>query len=80
MELSDSLRGAKDPLGPVSRHLGRLAVVAAAEEIIELCDEQLVRAAQVVPHGHAQGQVAVVESVLNTGGVKRRKHSQLKSM
>ena len=64
LELGDCLGSPEDPLGGVSSHLGGLAVCAAPKQLIEFCDKQLVRTAEVVPDGHAERQVAVIESLL----------------
>ena len=64
LELGNSLRSSENSLRGVCCHLGRLAVRAAPEQLIELCDEELVRAPEIVADGHAERQVAVVECVL----------------
>ena len=64
LKLGDGLGSSEDPLGSVGSHLGGLAVCATPEELIELCDEQLISAAQVVADSHAERQVAVVECLL----------------
>ena len=64
LELGDGLGSPEDPLGGVGSNLGGLAVGPAPEQLVELCDKQLVRTAEVVPDGHAEREVAVVESLL----------------
>ena len=48
LELGDGLGSSEDPLGSVGSHIGGLAAGAAPEQLIELCDEQLVSPAEVV--------------------------------
>ena len=67
LELGDGLRGSQDSLGSIGCHLGGLTVGSSAKQLVELCDEQLVGPAQVVPDRHPQGQVGVVEGVLDVG-------------
>ena len=64
LELSDGLWRPQDPLRSVGGHLGSLTVGSPPEQLIELCDEELVRAPEIVADGHAERQVAVVECVL----------------
>ena len=67
LELGDGLRCPQDSLGSVSCHLGGLTVGSPPEQLVELCDEELVGPAQIVPDRHPEGQVGVVEGVLDVG-------------
>ena len=67
LELGDGLRCPQDPLGSVGGHLGSLTVGSPPEQLIELCDEQLICPAQIVPDRHPEGEVGIVESVLDVG-------------
>ena len=67
LELGDGLRGSQDSLGRVSCHLGCLAVGSPTKELVELGHKQLVSSPQVVPHRHPEGQIGVVEGVLDVG-------------
>ena len=67
LELGDGLRSPQDPLGSVGSHLGCLTVGSSTEQLVKLCDEQLVSSTEVVPDGHPEGEVGVVEGVLYVG-------------
>ena len=64
LELGNGLRCSQDTLGSVGGSLGCLAVVPSAKELIEPGDKELVCATKIVPHGHPQRQLTVVQGVL----------------
>ena len=50
-------------LGRTSGHLGRLSVLPVLEQIVELADEQILGAGQIVPGGHSQRQIRILQRV-----------------
>ena len=67
MKLGNGEGRSQNPLWRICRHLGGFTVGGSPKELVELCDEQLVGSAQVVPDRHPEGQVGVVEGVLDVG-------------
>ena len=67
MKLGNGEGRSQNPLWRICRHLGGFTVGGSPKELVELCDEQLVSSTEVVPDGHPEGEVGVVESVLDVG-------------
>ena len=61
LELADGLRRAQDALGRVGGDLGRLGVLAVPERVVELPDEELVGAAEIVADCESEGHVGVLQ-------------------
>ena len=67
LELGNSLWSSENSLWSICSHLCSFTVGSSSKQFIEFCDKQLIRPSQIVPDSHPQGEVAVVEGVLDVG-------------